>query len=62
MLDSYAMTDGELRGIILRRFYELRNQPAIVNVPQLPEIASLDPNPYRLFNICKQLGEHGLIK
>jgi RIP homotypic interaction motif len=28
----------------------------------LPEIASIDPNPYRLFNICKQLGEHGLIK
>ena len=55
------MMDGELRGIVLKKFYELRNQPGTVNVPALPEMATLDPEPYRIVNICEQLAEHGLI-
>jgi hypothetical protein len=56
------MKDGELRGIVLEKFYELRNeQPGMLNVLSLPEIVSLDPNVNRLLNICDQLGEHGLI-
>jgi hypothetical protein len=57
------MKDGELRGIVLEKFYELRNeQPSMLDVLSLPEIVSLDPNVNRLLNICDQLGEHGLIQ
>lgn len=56
------MKDGDLRGIVLEKFYELRNQqPSMLNVLQLPDIVSLEPDPNRLLNICEQLGEHGLI-
>jgi hypothetical protein len=56
------MKDGELRGIVLEKFYELRNQqPSLINVLVLPEIVSLDPNVNRLVNVCEQLGEYGLI-
>jgi hypothetical protein len=56
------MNDGDLRGIILERFYELRNQPGMVNVPELPEIVSLEPNVIRRVNICQQLEQCGLIQ
>lgn len=55
------MKDGELRGIVLEKFYELRNQPTMINVPALPEIISLEPNVVRRVNICEQLGQNGLI-
>lgn len=55
------MKDGDLRGIVLEKFYELRNQPDMVNLPELQEIASLEPNLVRRVNICEQLGQSGLI-
>jgi hypothetical protein len=62
LLRGHSMKDGELRGIVLEKFYELRNQqPSMLNVLLLPDIVSLDPNPNRLLNIYDQLGEHGLI-
>jgi hypothetical protein len=54
------MTDGELRGLVLRRFYDLRHE---TNVIELPEVVSIDTteSPLRIANICKQLDQHGLI-
>jgi hypothetical protein len=56
------MKDGDLRGIILEKFYEIRNDSDLVNVPELPEIVSVEPNLVRRVNICEQLGQYGLIK
>ena len=56
------MKDGELRGIVLEKFYELRNRPDMVNVPSLPEMVALDSDPYRLVRICEHLGEKALIE
>ena len=56
------MKDGDLRGIVLEKFYEIRNDSDLVNVAELPEIVSLEPNVIRRVNICEQLGQYGLIK
>jgi hypothetical protein len=54
--------DGELRGIVLEKFYEVRNQaPNLVNPLTLPGLDSIEPDHNRLFNICEQLYEHGLL-
>ncbi|MGB6324414.1 MAG: hypothetical protein WBG11_01200, partial [Methylocella sp.] len=54
------MTDGELRGIILEKFYELRHQK---NSLGLSDIVSIDCGEQtRIGNICDQLGQHGLIE
>jgi hypothetical protein len=56
------MTDGELRGVVLKNFYDFRNKPGIVSLLLLPEIFSIEPDPNRLINIFIQLQEHGLIQ
>jgi len=54
------MKDGELRGLVLQRFYDLRHNGPPVNLEQLKDIS---PSEFvRLANICEQLEEHGLIK
>jgi hypothetical protein len=54
------MTDGELRGIVLEKFYELRHEKDVL---KLPDIDSFGQNePIRIANICEQLGQHGLIE
>lgn len=56
------MKDGDLRGIVLEKFYEVRNQqPRMVNPLSLPGLDSIEPDQNRLLNICEQLGEYGLI-
>lgn len=59
MTASLAMTDTELRGLVLRAFYERRMSRA----PQSPETSWLseETTSSELYRICKQLGEHGLI-
>ena len=55
------MKDGELRGFVLEKFYEIRNQPhEFVDPFRLPDLDSIDP--ILLFNICGQLGEYGLLR
>jgi hypothetical protein len=57
-----SVKDGELRGIVLEKFYEARNQPTnLVNPMTLPGLSSIEPDYNRLFNICEQLSEHGLL-
>jgi hypothetical protein len=56
------MTDGELRGIVLKKFYDLRTKPGMVNAVALPDLQAIEPDQYRLHIICEQLREHGLIK
>lgn len=56
------MTDGKLRGIVLKKFYDLRNQPGMLNAVELPELQAIEPDQYRLHRICEQLTERGLIK
>jgi hypothetical protein len=54
--------DGDLRGIVLEKFYEVRNQqPSMVNPLTLPGLDAIEPDQNRLLNICDQLGEYGLI-
>jgi hypothetical protein len=54
------MTDGELRGIVLEKFYELRHEKDVL---QLSDIDSFGQNePMQIANICEQLGQHGLIE
>jgi hypothetical protein len=54
--------DVDLRGIVLEKFYEVRNQEAsMVNPLGLSGLALIEPNHIRLLNICEQLGEHGLL-
>lgn len=55
------MTDGELRGIVLKKFYEVRNEPGMFSAVASPDLQAIEPNQYRLFSACKQLHEHGLI-
>jgi hypothetical protein len=59
MTASLAMTDTELRGLVLRAFYERRMSRA----PQFPDTSWLSEETTisELYRICKQLGEHGLI-
>jgi hypothetical protein len=54
------MKDGEMRGLVLERFYELRNSGEPV---QLPQSVSVAPNDLiQLTNVCDQLAEYGLIE
>jgi hypothetical protein len=54
------MTDGEMRAVVLRKFYELRHEKDLVS---LQEIVTIDPHEgTRIANICDQLGEQGLIE
>ncbi len=58
--EERKMTDAELRGLVLKRFYDLRHQQ---NYIQLNAIVSIDiEEPLRVANICKQLDQHGLIE
>ena len=52
------MTDNELMGVILTKFYERRREGNIIPKPEdfYPPIPSED-----LFRICEQLGHHGLL-
>jgi hypothetical protein len=52
------MTDNELRGIVLQKFYERRREGTII-----PEPNDFDPPvpTEDLFRICEQLGDHGLL-
>jgi hypothetical protein len=51
------MTDAELRGEVLQKFYDERHLKGVVRVPF--DEGQEDLN--RLSNICDQLGQHGLI-
>jgi hypothetical protein len=52
------MTDNELRGIILKKFYELRREGNLIPKPEDfdPTIPAED-----LYRICEQLGHHNLL-
>lgn len=55
------MKDGELRGLVLKKFYEVRNHPQdLINPTTLPDLDSI--NHIWLFNICEQLREHKLLR
>jgi hypothetical protein len=55
------MKDGQLRGIVLEKFYELRNQqPGMLDVLSLPESVSLDPNANRLLTFVINSERTGL--
>jgi hypothetical protein len=56
------LKDGELRGVILEKFYEVRNQePRMVDPLRLPGLDLIEPDQIRGLNICEQLEEHGLL-
>lgn len=60
-MEATGMKDGELRGVVLKRFYEVRNHPpGLVNPVTLPGLDSIDH--VWLFNICEQLHEYGLLQ
>jgi len=52
------MTDNELRGVILTKFYERRREGNIIPKPE-----DFDPSipPEDLYRICEQLGENNLL-
>ena len=52
------MKDVELRGVVLHRFYELRNRPERI---MLRDLMSLENDIHRLANICDQLHQCRLI-
>lgn len=53
------MTDNELRGIVLQKFYDLRHETRFVDFELL---RTLSPeNAVAVSNICEQLDQHGLI-
>jgi hypothetical protein len=54
------MTDGELRGVVLRKFYDVRHQQDWIGPPVDPS-ADRDER-IRIFNICEQLAQSGLIE
>jgi hypothetical protein len=51
------MKDGDLRGIVLQEFYDLRNQPDWLNMLALPEFIAVEPDIRRLVNVCEQIGD-----
>jgi hypothetical protein len=53
------MKDGELRGIVLERFYAARHQVEWFSFSALMTHVTIERTV--LGNICAQLGEHGLI-
>jgi hypothetical protein len=55
------MKDGELRGVILKYFYEARNYPGMLNVLAVPDVINLVDQQFRIISICRQLAEHDLI-
>lgn len=56
------MKDVDLRGIVLERFYEIRNQePSMVDPLRVPGLDAIESDHIRLLNICEQLAEHGLL-
>lgn len=55
----HKMTDGELRGLVLQKFYDLRHEDNNIQLPKVAEVAPDEPR--RIANICKQLGQNGLI-
>lgn len=60
MATAQAMKDTELRGLILRAFYDRRKAQSI----ESPTTGWIDgkASSDELYRICKQLGDHGLIK
>jgi hypothetical protein len=59
---SAQMRDSELRGIVLRRFYDRRREGQYIKLKDedfraVPEELELQD----VFRACEQLGEHGLI-
>ena len=56
------MKDVDLRGVVLQKFYEVRNrEPSMVDPLRLPGLDAIEPDHIRLLNICEQLAEHGLL-
>jgi maltodextrin utilization protein YvdJ len=55
LIKRAVMTDAELRGVMLKRFYDVRRE----GLTQIPNDEIFDQN--TAFDICRQLAEHGLI-
>lgn len=53
------MTDNELRGVILQKFYDLRHSQNLIELQDLAHVGTEDWQ--RTANICVQLEQHGLI-
>lgn len=53
------MKDNELRGLVLKRFYDLRHQHHLCQLPDI--VASAPTEHVQIANICDQLNQHGLI-
>ena len=60
MATAQVMKDTELRGLILQAFYD-RRQAQSIESPTAGWIDGKTSND-ELYRICKQLGDHGLIK
>ena len=60
MATAQVMKDTELRGLILQAFYDRRQAQSI----ESPTAGWIDgkTSTDELYRICKQLGDHGLIK
>lgn len=56
-----AVKDTDLRGIILRRLYDLRHERAEVFIPG-GDLSFPDLSDHMLGNVCVQLAEHGVIE
>ena len=54
------MKDAQIRGIVLERFYDARHKVDWVDFAALRTHVTV--NETQLANICRQLGEHGLIE
>lgn len=55
------MTDGELRGVILQKFYDERHNKPYLDLREVCDIAP-DETRTRIANICNHLSQHGLIE
>src|SRR5947209_436655 len=55
------MTDSELRGVILRRFYDRRRESYIFLKPEEFGLREDQAEWEDILRICEQLGEQGLI-
>jgi len=56
------ITDTELRGIVLRKYYEKRREGFFAWCSEDFSDTKAEFNADDLFSICEQLGEHGLIE
>lgn len=54
------MKDKELRGLVLKRFYDLRNSGDPVSLRDLLPLVTQDEH-VQLTNVCDQLSENGLV-